>query len=99
MTKLTEIRVSGSLRWYQPQAKEECMLLKKVVNDHVEGNSESHSGIGQEKVQPLPKKKQQERSGSGPIEIRIYEDQSSDSGRMMLKISFAKQEIRRFTRR
>ena len=72
------------------------MLIKKDDNGHiekpVEGYNESHNLIAQEKLQPLPDKKLQEISGSGPIEIRMYEDQASDSGRMMLKISFAKQE-------
>ena len=75
------------------------MLIKKVNNDHVEGHDGSHTVIGRENRQPLPEKKLQKICGSGPIEIRIYEDEVSDSGRMMLKISFAKQEIRRFTRR
>ena len=75
------------------------MLIKKVDNNHVGGHNESCSETGQTKIQLLPKNKQQDKSDSGPIEIRIYEDQVSDSGRMILKISFAKQEIRRFTRR
>jgi len=78
-------------------------MLKKRDNNHIDGTTdgqnESHAVAGQEKFQPLPEKKLQKICGSGPIEIRIYEDQVSDSGRMMLKISFAKQEIRRFTRR
>jgi hypothetical protein len=78
------------------------MLIKKDDNGHIEGpidgQNGSHTVAVQEKLQ-LPEDQLQEISGSGPIEIRIYEDQVSDSGRMMLKISFAKQEIRRFTRR
>jgi hypothetical protein len=78
-------------------------MLKKRDNNHIEGpidgQNERHAVTGQEKFQPLPEKKLQKICGAGPIEIRIYEDEVSDRGQMMLKISFAKQEIRRFTRR
>ncbi len=75
------------------------MLMRKVDNNHIEGHNESHIETGQKKFRTLQKKKQQEHSGPGPIEIKIYEDQMDDHGRMMLKISFAGQEIRQFTKR
>ncbi len=65
------------------------MLKKKVNSDHVEGHDESHITSVQEKLRTLSEGQLQEIPGSGPIEIRIYEE-ASDSGRMMLKISFAK---------
>ncbi len=79
------------------------MLIKKDDNgrikESIDEQIESHPVSCQGKHQPLPEKKLQEISGSGPIEIRIYEDQASDSGRMMLKIAFAKQEYRTFIKR
>ena len=79
------------------------MLIKKDDNGHIEvpidGHNESHNVAVQEKLQPLPEGQLQEISGSGPIEIRIYEDREPASGRMMLKISFAKHEFRTFIKR
>jgi hypothetical protein len=60
-----------------------------VNNEEVEGLSGSLTTTGQDKFQPLPEEQMQEISCSGPIEIRIYEEQDTDNGRMMLKISFA----------
>ncbi len=71
----------------------------KVVNDHAKGLNESHTMSVQEKLLPLPEEQLQVISGSGPIEIRIYEDQVSDSGPMMLKISVADRGLRNFVKR
>ncbi len=75
------------------------MLIKKVDDEHIAGQNESHILAVQEKLPLIPEEQLQVISGSGPIEIRVYEDRASDGGRMMHKISFAEKEFRTFIKR
>ncbi len=72
------------------------MPIKKEDDANKKGYMVGHNDAGEKKLHHKSIRERREKSGAGPIEIRIYEEQISDSCLTMVKVSCGEKEIGHF---